>query len=56
MKVIKLDDQTGALGILIPDNIVTELGLKEGDHVELTEGPNRTVAIKLAEDKEGADE
>ena len=54
MKVIKLDNQTGELGLLIPDDFATEFGLKEGDDVELTEGPNRTIMIKWTEGKQGA--
>ena len=49
MKVIRLDDQTGELGFILPDNIVSELSLKEGDDVELVEGPNRTLIIKRAD-------
>ena len=44
MKVIKLDD--GELGLLLPDDIVTELGLKEGDDVELLKGSDGTLVIK----------
>ena len=54
MKVIKLDDQTGELGLLIPDEIAAELGLKEGDEVELTAGPNRTIVINWPGSEQGS--
>ena len=54
MKVIKLDNQTGELGLLIPDDFATEFGLKEGDDVDLTVGPNRTLVIKWPEGKQDA--
>ena len=51
MKVIRFDDQTGELGLLVPDDIVAEIGLKEGDNVELVEGPKGTLIIMWSENK-----
>ena len=55
MKVIKFDDKSGELGLLIPDDIVANLGLKEGDNVELINGPNGTVIVSWPENKKNAD-
>ena len=55
MKVIKFDDKSGDLGLLRPDDIVANLGLKEGDNVELIEGPNGTVIVPWPENKQNAD-
>ena len=48
MKIFKWDDQSGDLGVCLPDELVKHLDLREGDEVELIEASNGQLIIAKA--------
>ncbi len=48
MKIFKWDDNSGDLGVCLPDDLVERLGLKEGDEVEVTADASGALLIAKA--------
>ena len=48
MKIFKWDDNSGDLGVCLPDDLVKRLGIQEGDEVEVTADASGALLIAKA--------